>query len=797
MQEQKREQRMDKEKIAAGSTLVQVDRVLPPKLSIVPLKTRPIFPGILTPLVIGGEKYIETIARILKLDGYIGLILLKNSDTDEDKQENFYRVGTIGKVLKTINLPDGKLNIFINTVKRFEVKKFLSMDPHVVAAVNYVDSEARMDKDKELQAMVRTLYLEIKEVSEDNPFFTEEIKLNIANLDGAEKVVDFVSSILNVDREVQQDVLETFDVKKRVEKVLNLLHREKELLKLQKKIQEQINEKVTKQQREFFLHEQLRAIKKELGLEVDSKTSDYNKFKEVLDGLELSDEVRDKTYEELEKLNVLDTRSPEYAVTRNYLETVCSLPWNAVSTEEIDIRRARRILNQDHYDLDEVKERILEFLSVKKLKPDSRGSILCLVGPPGVGKTSVGKSIARAMQRKFFRFSLGGMRDEAEIKGHRRTYIGAMPGKIIQALKIVGVKNPVLMLDEIDKLGMSFQGDPSSALLEVLDPEQNVDFRDHYLDLPFDLSSILFITTANTLDTIPPPLLDRMEVIRLSGYIEKEKVEIGKRYIIPRSLKRNGLGRDDVKYESSALKEILQGYVREAGLRNFEKSVDKINRKIARRRLESEIEIPYVMKKENIKDFLGERVFIEEISQRIKRPGIAIGLAWTPLGGATLTIESVLVPGKESLKLTGSLGDVMAESANIALSYVRSVMPNFNVDEKLLERNFVHLHVPAGATPKDGPSAGITMASAMLSLVTGKKIKNKLAMTGELSLIGNVLPVGGIKEKMIAAKRAKIKQIILPNENRKDLNEIPDHIKRGMDFHLVETMDDVVNLIFA
>jgi ATP-dependent Lon protease len=788
---------MDKVKIEDSATLVQVDKMLPPKLSIVPLKTRPIFPGILTPLVIGGEKYIKTIERISRIDGYIGLILVKNSDINEDKKENLYRVGTIGKVLKTINLPDGKLNIFINTVKRFEVKKFLSMDPHVVAAVNYVDSEARMDKDKELQAMVRTLYLEIKEVSEDNPFFTEEIKLNIANLDGAEKIVDFISSILNVDREVQQDVLETFDVKKRVEKVLNLLHREKELLKLQKKIQEQINEKITKQQREFFLHEQLRAIKKELGLEVDQKTSDYNKFKEVLDGLDLSDEVKNKTYEELEKLNVLDTRSPEYAVTRNYLETVCSLPWNAVSTEELDIPRARRILNQDHYDLDEVKERILEFLSVKKLKPKSRGSILCLVGPPGVGKTSVGKSIARAMQRKFFRFSLGGMRDEAEIKGHRRTYIGAMPGKIIQALKIVGVKNPVLMLDEIDKLGMSFQGDPSSALLEVLDPEQNVDFRDHYLDLPFDLSSILFITTANTLDTIPSPLLDRMEVIRLSGYIEKEKIEIGKRYIVPRSLERSGLGHGDVKYESAALREILQGYVREAGLRNFEKSVDKINRKIARRRLESEIEIPYVVKKENIKDFLGERIFIEEISQRIKRPGIAIGLAWTPLGGATLTVESILIPGKGSLKLTGSLGDVMAESANIALSYVRSVMPKYKVDGKLLEHNFVHLHVPAGATPKDGPSAGITMASAMLSLVTGKKIKSKLAMTGELSLIGNVLPVGGIKEKMIAAKRAKMKQIILPNENRKDLNEIPEHIKRGMDFHLVETMNDVVQLIFA
>ncbi len=788
---------MDKANIEDSGTLVQVDKVLPPKLSIVPLKTRPIFPGILTPLVIGGEKYIKTIERILKIDGYIGLVLVKNSEINEDKKENLYRVGTIGKVLKTINLPDGKLNIFINTVKRFEVKKYLSMNPHVVAAVNYVDSEAHMDRDKELQAMVRTLYLEIKEVSEDNPFFTEEIKLNIANLDGAEKVVDFVSSILNVDREVQQDVLETFDVKKRVEKVLDLLHREKELLKLQKRIQEQINEKVTKQQREFFLHEQLRAIKKELGLEVDAKTSDYNKFKEVLDNLELSDEVKNKTYEELEKLNVLDTRSPEYAVTRNYLETICSLPWNAVSTEELDIPRARKILNQDHYDLDEVKERILEFLSVKKLKPKSRGSILCLVGPPGVGKTSVGKSIARAMQRKFFRFSLGGMRDEAEIKGHRRTYIGAMPGKIIQALKIVGVKNPVLMLDEIDKLGVSFQGDPSSALLEVLDPEQNIDFRDHYLDLPFDLSSILFITTANTLDTIPAPLLDRMEVIRLSGYIEKEKIEIGKRYIIPRSLERNGLGKRDVKYESEALREILQGYVREAGLRNFEKSVDKINRKIARKRLEGEIGIPFTMKKENIKDFLGERIFIEELSQRIKRPGIAVGLAWTPLGGATLTIESILIPGKGSLKLTGSLGDVMVESANIALSYVRSVMPKHKVDEKLLENSFIHLHVPAGATPKDGPSAGITMAAAMLSLVTGKKIKSKLAMTGELSLIGNVLPVGGIKEKMIAAKRAKMKQIILPSENRKDLNEIPEHIKRGLEFHLVETMNDVASLIFA
>jgi len=786
---------MDEIEVDINKTLVSVERVLPPKLSVIPMKRRPIFPGILMPLVIGKNKYIKTIKKIIGIDGFIGLILIKNSEANKDQEENFYQVGTIGKVIKTINLPDGQINIFVNTIKRFEVKKFLSMDPYVTAAVNYIDIKPEMDK--ELQALVRTLYLEIKEVSEDNPFFTEEIKLNIANLDGAEKVVDFVSSILNVGKEVQQDILETFDVKKRVEKVLNLLHKEKELLKLQKKIQEQITEKVTKQQREFFLGEQLKAIKKELGMEVDSKSTDYNKFKKILDGLELIDEVKDKAYEELEKLNLMDIRSPEYAVTRNYLESICSLPWNMLSPEDIDILKARRILNHDHYDLDEVKERILEFLSVKKLKPESRGSILCLIGPPGVGKTSVGKSIARAMKRKFFRFSLGGMRDEAEIKGHRRTYIGAMPGKIIQALKIVGVKNPVIMLDEVDKLGVSFQGDPSSALLEVLDPEQNVNFRDHYLDLPFDLSRILFITTANTTDTIPSPLLDRMEVIRLSGYIEKEKVEIGRRYIIPRSLERHGLKNSDMKFDRTALTEILQGYVKEAGLRNFEKAIDKISRKVVRKRLENEITFPYTVKRENIKDFLGERVFIEEISQKIKRPGIAIGLAWTPLGGATLTIESVLIPGKGDLKLTGSLGDVMVESANIALSFVRSIVETFKVDESIFKNNFIHLHVPAGATPKDGPSAGVTMASAMLSLVTGKKLKNRLAMTGELSLIGNVLPVGGIKEKMIAAKRARMDNIILPKENQKDLNEIPDHIKKGISFHLVETMNDVVKLIFA
>ncbi len=776
-------------------TLVSVDMVLPPKVCIVPMKARPVFPGIFMPLIIGGDKYIQTIEKTLESDGFIGLVLVKNPEAEEDRYSNFYRTGTVARIMKKINLPDGKVNIFINTIKRFEVKKFLSYEPTVSAAVNYVDIKVRMDA--EIQALVRTLYTEIKDVSEDNPFFTEEIKLNMANLNGVEKITDFVASILNIDRVEQQRILETFDVKNRVERVLTLLHKEKELMKLQKKIQENINEKVTKQQREFFLKEQLKEIKKELGLEVDAKNSDFKRFKEQLDGLDLQGEVKDKAYEELEKLGLMDSHSPEYPVTRNYLESICSLPWNHLSEDKIDIPSARRILDQDHYDLDEVKERILEFLSVRKLNPGSKGSILCLVGPPGVGKTSVGKSIARAMGRKFFRFSLGGMRDEAEIKGHRRTYIGAMPGKIIQALRIVKTRNPVIMLDEIDKLGVSFQGDPSSALLEVLDPEQNVDFRDHYLDLPFDLSQVLFITTANTLDTIPSPLLDRMEVIRLSGYIEEEKIEIGKRYIIPRSLERNGLKKKDVRYERAAMSEILRGYVREAGLRNFEKAVDKVNRKIARKALEKELKFPYVVKKDSIRDFLGERVFVEEIYQKIKRPGITVGLAWTPLGGATLTVESSLVPGKGTLKVTGSLGDVMTESANIALSWVRSVSPRYGVDDSLYEKNFIHLHVPAGATPKDGPSAGITMASAMLSLVVGKKIKNRVAMTGELSLQGNVLPVGGIKEKVIAAKRARMKEIILPQENRNDLEEIPERIRKGIVFHPVATMEEVLGFLFS
>jgi ATP-dependent Lon protease len=515
-----------------------------------------------------------------------------------------------------------------------------------------------------------------------------------------------------------------------------------------------------------------------------------------VDSLGLSGEVKELVEQELEKFSLMEPNAPEFTVTRNYLETIIALPWRDDSKESIEMEKARAVLDADHYGLEDVKERILEYLAVRKLKRDTKGSIVCLVGPPGVGKTSVGKSIARALGRKFFRFSVGGMRDEAEIKGHRRTYVGAMPGKIIQGLKIVKTRNPVFMIDEIDKLGVSFQGDPSSALLEVLDPEQNIAFRDHYLDLPFDISHVLFVTTANTLDSIPSPLLDRMEVIRLSGYIDGEKVAIARRYLIPRSLEKSGLAKAGVRYDTGALLAIADGYAREAGLRNFEKALDKVHRKIARKSLLGEISLPVALKKNDLVEYLGKPVFLDEEMAVINKAGMAIGLAWTPLGGAVLAIEAVANPGKEGFRLTGKLGEVMQESANLAYSYVRHVSGAFDVKRDFWESNTIHLHVPAGATPKDGPSAGITLASALLSLATGRRIRKSLAMTGELSLVGRVLPIGGLKEKVIAARRNRLKVVLYPKQNERDLEEIPAHVRAGMTFHPVATMDDVIGKIF-
>jgi ATP-dependent Lon protease len=774
--------------------IVPADQVLPNTLRVLPLSGKPIFPGIFTPMMIRSEEDIEVVDMAISGDKYLGMILLNTEEIETPTEDDFFRVGTVAKIVKTINLPDGGKNIFISTLKRFKVMKFLGGQHPFTAAVKYLEDTNHTSI--EVKALTRSLINEMKQISEDNPLFSEEMRLNMVNIDQPGKIADFITSILNIDRKEQQTILETLDVQKRMEHVLIFIKKEQELLKIQKKIQKQINEKISKSQREYFLKEQLKAIRQELGMPTDAKSQEYQRLKEAVEKLNLQGEVKEQVEQELEKFSLMDPNASEFVVTRNYLETIVSLPWNDPRPEKIDMEKAHRILDADHYGLEDVKERILEYIAVRMLRKDTKGSILCLVGPPGVGKTSVGKSIARALGKEFFRFSVGGMRDEAEIKGHRRTYVGAMPGKIIQGLKIVKTKNPVFMIDEIDKLGVSFQGDPSSALLEVLDPEQNINFRDHYLDLPFDVSQVLFITTANTLDTIPAPLLDRMEVIRLSGYIDKEKIAIAKRYLIPKSLQRNGLGKQDVKYDQSCLLSIAQDYSREAGLRNYEKALDRIHRKIAKKSVLKELKIPITIKKPDLVEYLGKPLFAEDGQQTIIKPGMAIGLAWTSLGGATLTIEAVANPGKEGFKLTGQMGDVMQESASIAYTFIRQVSEQFGVSKDFFENHQIHLHIPAGATPKDGPSAGITMASALLSLVRGKKIKKNLAMTGELSLVGRVLPIGGLKEKVIAAKRNRVKQIIIPKQNKKDLDEIPQHIRKGITFHLVDQMDEVMKRIF-
>ncbi len=778
----------------AEKQIVPADRALPNRLHIFPLTGNPIFPGMFTPMMITEKDDLELVEHATATGDFLGLACVKKEDKQDLDTTDFYQIGTVARIVKKLNLPDGGQNIFISTLKRFRIKKFLTLTLPITAAVEYLEDE-NVDT-IEVKALTRALLTEMKQISQNNPLFTEETRLNMVNIDHPGKIADFITSILNIDRTEQQKVMETTDVRSRMEQVLVFIKKEQELIKIQKKIQHQINEKISTSQREYFLKEQLKAIRSELGMPTDAKSQEYQRLVDTFSKMSLEGEVKDQVEQELEKFSLMDPNASEFVVTRNYLETIASLPWDDPPPEAIGMRKARRILDADHYGLEDVKERIIEYLAVRKLKKDTKGSIVCLVGPPGVGKTSVGISIARALSKKFFRFSVGGMRDEAEIKGHRRTYVGAMPGKIIQGLKIVKTKNPVFMIDEIDKLGTSFQGDPSSALLEVLDPEQNVSFRDHYLDLPFDISQILFITTANTLDTVPLPLIDRMEIIRLSGYIADEKIAIAKKYLLPKSLERSGLNRADIKYDRNALLSIADKYSREAGLRNYEKALDKIHRKIAKKSVLDEITLPIVIQDADLEQYLGKPIFEENDSRRITKPGMATGLAWTALGGVTLTIEAVANPGREGFRLTGQMGDVMQESANIAYTYVRQIAGRYNINKDYFEKHQIHLHIPAGATPKDGPSAGITMASALLSLVTGKKIKSRLAMTGELSLVGRVLPIGGLKEKTIAAKRNKIKMIIIPALNEKDLDEIPDHVKRGIEFHPVDQMDEVIDKIF-
>ena len=783
--------------------ILPVDKVLPNKLSIVPLQERPIFPGIFTPLMINNPEDIRLIEQAYGADGYIGLVMLKN-DVEHSLATDLNSVGTAAKIIKKINLPDGGLHVFVSTIKRFKIRKTLHVSAPIVCAVDYLEDEE--DDTFEVKALTRALLSEMREITENNPLFSEEMRLNMVNIDQPGKIADFIASILNIEKKEQQAVLEILNVRHRMEKVLVFIKKEQELLRVQKKIQREVNEKVEKNQREYFLREQLKSIQEELGTDSEGNATDYQKYKEKITNLNFSGEIKESLDNELEKFRLLDPSSPEYTTSRNFLELVVQLPWNDVPTEDYNLLKASKVLENDHYGLEDVKKRIMEYLAVRKLKNDNKGSILLLVGPPGVGKTSIGHSIATAMNKPFYRFSVGGMNDEAEIKGHRRTYIGSMCGKIIQGLKITHTKSPVFMIDEIDKMGSSIHGDPASALLEVLDPEQNVSFRDNYLDLPFDVSNVFFILTANTLDSIPGPLLDRAEIIQLSGYIDQEKIEIAKKYLIPKNLEKNGLKKNQVKYTKSALLTIAQEYAREAGVRNYEKNLDKIHRKLVTEVVSKEEdvnlkdkikEITFEIDSSDLEKYLGKPVFDESEIKKAAVPGTAIGLAWTSMGGDTLLIESMTYPGKPELMLTGQMGDVMKESALIALNWVKSfVIKNKIKKPDWFDKNTLHLHIPEGATPKDGPSAGITMATTFISLFTNKAIKPALAMTGELSLTGQVLPIGGLREKTVAAKRNKIKTIIIPKANERDLDDIPEHVKTGIKFIPVSRIEEVIKIAF-
>ncbi len=777
--------------------LVLASDVLPPTLPIILLRPRPAFPGTLVPMVLSGKPQLDMAKRASESPTKtIGFVLAKDPE-EPDSVDNMYQIGVVGKIMKVLHTDENSIHLLMNCLERFSVDEIVPSKQGLFAHVSY-HFAAVMSVNAELQAYSMAIITALKELVQINPLYSEEIKLflNRQSMDDPGRLSDFAANLTSSDGPELQQILETFDVRKRIDKVLVLLKKELEVSRLQTKISKQIEAKVSKQQREFFLREQLKEIKKELGLEKEGKTSEIEKFQKRLQKLTLSEEAQKTIDEEIEKLRLLDPSSPEYTVSRNYLDWLTILPWGKFSKDSYDLARARKILDRDHYGLKDVKDRILEFIAVGKMKGDISGSIICLVGPPGVGKTSVGKSIASALNRSFYRFSLGGMRDEAEIKGHRRTYIGAMPGRFIQAMKTVGTANPLLMLDEIDKIGASFQGDPASALLEVLDPEQNSSFRDHFLDVPFDLSNVMFVATANTLDTIPAPLLDRMEIIRLSGYILEEKLEIARRYLIPKALKNHGLNKSQITIRKDALRSIIDGFAREAGVRSLENLIKKIMRKATMAYAEGQTE-RITINKQNVEEYLGKPIFSkDELFEGV--PGVVTGLAWTSMGGATLQIEATAMPSKtKGFKQTGQLGSVMVESSEIAYSYVMAHLQEYGIDLEFFDKHFVHLHVPAGATPKDGPSAGVTMTTALLSMITGKPVVKKLGMTGELTLTGRVLPIGGVKEKTIAVRRAGLNKIIFPEDNRKNFDELPDYLKEGLEVHFAHDYQDVYRIAFG
>jgi ATP-dependent Lon protease len=761
---------------------------IPEELAILPLKGGVVYPNAVMPITIGQERSIALIDEALVKDKIIAVVSVKNSDAEVPNQEDLYSIGCLATIVKMMKLPDDHMSVLVQGQSRIHVGEYTQTLPYLKAKIDII--EEKIEKDVEIEAQMVSIKNLFQRAVELSPHIPSEVGIMVMNMDDPRTLADLIASNFNISVAEKQEILEIIDIKKRLERVTEILNKELQVLELGSKIQGELKKEMDKNQREYYLREQLKAIQKELG-EEDERSAEVNELKEKIEKAQMPQEVNQVAEKELDRLSKMPPSAAEYTVSRTYLDWLIELPWSVATEDNLDIDEAQKVLDEDHYDLEKVKKRILEYLAVRKLKPDMKGPILCFAGPPGTGKTSLGKSIARALGRKFIRMSLGGVRDEAEIRGHRRTYVGALPGRVIQGIKKAGSCNPVFMLDEVDKIGADFRGDPSSALLEVLDPEQNFSFSDNYLEVPFDLSHVMFITTANVLDTIPPPLRDRMEVLDLTGYTDEEKLMIAKKYLVPRQLEAHGLKEENLSFEDAALKTVISGYTREAGLRNLEREIAAICRSVAKDFAQGKQDVVTIAD-EMVRSFLGPQKFFSDIAERTSVPGVATGLAWTSTGGDILFIEATKMKGNKSLTLTGSLGDVMKESAQAALSYIRSKAKDLNIPEDFFENIDIHLHVPAGAIPKDGPSAGVTMYTALSSLLTGKPVRSDIAMTGEITLRGAVLPVGGIKEKILAARRAGITKVILPRKNENNLEDIPDTIKNGMEFYLVDTMDDVI-----
>jgi ATP-dependent Lon protease len=760
---------------------------MPEALPVLPLRESVPFPEALMPLAIGQERSIRLVNDVLAGSRMLVMVAQRVEDDEEPGPDDLYRVGVAAVVARMLKVPDGTLRILVHGAQRVVLTEFVATEPYLVARIE--EASDVVVPSPELEALHRNVQATFSRIIEEVPYLPEELQVAVANLDDPSELAHMITGALRLKTEEKQALLEERDVTKRLRMLSELLARELELVEIGTRIQSQVQSEMDKGQREWFLRQQLKAIQEELG-EVDESQAEAAELRERLEAAGLPEHAWKQAERELQRFERLPPQSVEHGVIRTYLEWVADLPWSTSTEEVLDLEDARTVLDRDHYDMESVKDRILEFLAVRKLKPDARAAILCFVGPPGVGKTSLGRSIAAATGRKFERLSVRGVRDESEIRGHRRTYIGALPGTILRAMRDAGSNNPVLMIDEIDKMGADFRGDPASAMLEVLDPEQNATFRDHYLDLPFDMSRVFFICTANQLDPVPPALRDRMEIIELSGYTHEEKREIAQRYLVPRQMDRNGVGRSRIEVTPEALDVIIDGYTREAGVRGLERQIGSVCRKVAREFAEGTRKSKRVVRAKTVRELLGKPRFQPDVQRRTGEPGVATGLAWTPVGGDVLFVEATAFPGDGKLQITGQLGDVMKESAAAALSYVKST--DGGIPDDYFRDHDVHVHVPAGAIPKDGPSAGITMATALASRATGRPVRADTAMTGEITLTGQVLPIGGLKEKALAAQRAGINRLIIPRRNEADIDDIPEHLRKRMRFVLVDDVDEVL-----